>query len=157
MPGARAAVQSSRCGKSPKEPWSDRATIRFTPFVSTKIWKGRRIFRLMSAGPLFDHGFRLFDCREVRLNFWFGTGVRRIRRLSRLRFFLGLVDRPDHVKGALGIVLELIVQDALAAIDRVFQTDVFSLDAAELLGREERLRQESLQPTGAADDVAVFR
>ena len=56
---------------------------------------------------------------------------------------LGLVDRPDHVKGALGIVLELIVQDTLTAVDRVLQADVLSLDATELLGREKGLGQKS--------------
>ena len=81
----------------------------------------------------------------------------RTGRPGGLRLLDGLVDRADHVEGALGIILELILQDALTAVDRVLQADVLPLDATELLGRKERLGQESLQPAGAADDVTVIR
>ena len=111
----------------------------------------------MGVGSLFDLGFGFPVRLGFHLNFGFGTGIGGTCGLGGLRFFLGLVDRPDHVEGALGIVLELILQDALTAVDRVLQADVLSLDAAELLGREERLGQESLQPAGATDDVTVIR
>ncbi len=111
----------------------------------------------MGVGSLFDLGFGFPVRLEFHLNFWFGAGVGRTRRLGGLGFFHGLVDRPDHVKGALGIILELIAQDTLAAVNRVLQADVLSLDATELLGREERLGQKALQPAGATDDVTVIR
>src|SRR5271166_1370252 len=153
MPGARAAVQSSRCGKIPKEPWSVRATIRFTPSFSAKIWKGRRILRLMGDTSLKGRGLGFPGGLGSNLNFGFGARISSIWGLGGLRFFLGLVDRTNHVKGALGIVLELIVQNALTAVERVLQADVLSLDAAELLGREKRLGQKALQPAGATDNL----
>ncbi len=111
----------------------------------------------MGGDSLCDRRFGFSGRLGFNWNFWFGAGIGRARRLGGLRFFLRLVDRPDHVKGALWIVFELIVQDALAAVERVLQADILSLDAAELLGREKRLGQKSLQPAGAADDVSVVR
>src|SRR5208337_904032 len=99
IPGARAAAQSSRCGKSPNEPWGVWATIRFTPFLSMKIWKGRRTLRLMGVGSLYDPRFRFPVRLGFHLNLGFASGLGRICGLGGLRFSLGLVDRPDHVKG----------------------------------------------------------
>src|ERR1019366_4734044 len=70
---------------------------------------------------------------------------------------LGFVNRADHVERALRIVLELIVQDALAAVQRVLEADELSLEAGELLRREEGLGEETLQPAGADDHLAVLR
>ncbi len=95
----------------------------------------------MGFDSLFDRGFGFPGRLGFNSNLGFGTGIGRTCGLGGLRFILGLVDRPDHVKGALGIVLELILQDALTAVDRVLQADVLSLDATELLGREKRLSQ----------------
>src|ERR1035438_10685889 len=61
------------------------------------------------------------------------------------------------IQRAFRIIFEFIAQDSLAAIERIFEADEFSLDAAELLGGEKRLGEESLQPPGAGDYVAVFR
>src|SRR5580698_8707076 len=111
----------------------------------------------MGGDSLFDGRFGLSARLGLNWNVWFGSRIGRARRLGSLRFFLRLVDRPDHVKGALGIVFELILYDPLAAVERVFQADILSLDAAELLRREKRLGQKPLQPAGAADDVSVVR
>ena len=119
------------------------ATIRFTPFFSTKIWKGSRTLRLI-VDSLCDRWFGFANHLEFHLNLGFRARIGWTRRLGGFCLFLGLVNRSDHVKGAFGIILELILQDALTAVDRVLEADVLSLDAAELLGREKRLGQKSL-------------
>ena len=93
----------------------------------------------MGGDSLCDRRFGFSGRWGSNWDFWFEAGIGRARRLGGLRFFLRLVDRPDHVKGALWIVFELIVHDPLAAVERVFQADILSLDAAELLRREKRL------------------
>ena len=40
-------------------------------------------------------------------------------------FSLRFADRADHVETALRVVLEFVVQDAFAAVQRVFQADEF--------------------------------
>src|ERR1700722_13455795 len=117
MPGGSAATQSSRCGKRPNEPVRASATMRKTPVFLAKIWKGRRTSRVMAGA----------DTSEFRLG---------------LRF----IDRPDHVKRSLRVVFELIPQDSLTAVQRVLEADELSLEAGELLGREEGLGEKMLQP-----------
>src|ERR1035438_7183682 len=178
IPGASAATQSSRCGKSPNDPPRVSATMRETPVFSAKISNGRRTLRCMSAGCCMFHlrfrfrfGFRLSLRRRFGLGFRLGIGgglrlalcpgfgprFGLSRGLAGCGFSLRFVNRPDHVERALWVVFEFIVQDSFAAIERVLETDEFSLDAAKLLGGEEWLREESLQPPGAGDYVAVFR
>ena len=100
----------------------------------------------MGVCSLFDWGFGFLNRLRSELCFLLGTKIGRTCGFAGLGFFLSLVDRSDHVKSALWKVLEFVIQDALAAVERVLQTDILSLDAAELLGREKRLGQESLQP-----------
>src|SRR5450631_71242 len=110
--------------------------MRETPVFSAKIWNGRRTLRFISAS---------------------GMG----RLLLRLRFRLGVrlpfrfVNRPDHVERAFRGVFELIAEDSFAAVERVLEADELSFESAELLGCEERLREEALQPAGARDHFAV--
>src|SRR5580700_1882645 len=111
MPGASAATQSSRCGRSPNEPSRVSAIISNTPVSSAKIWNGSRILRCMSC-----------CMRGLRLRFRLGL--------------LSFVDGPDHVERALRAVLEFIAQDALAAIKRVFETDGLAFETGEFLGSE---------------------
>src|SRR5580658_10491993 len=101
MPGASAATQSSRCGKRPNSPSGVWATTRDTFVLSTKTWKGRRTLRFMGSHRC---GFRL------------------------RRGLFGLTDCPDHVESALGVVLELVAQNALTAIERVFEAYELPLD-----------------------------
>ncbi len=72
-------------------------------------------------------------------------------------FGLCLANCADHVERAFRIILEFIVQDALAAIERVIEADELAFEAGELLGREEGLGQKPLQPSCARDDRAVLR
>src|ERR1035441_10329440 len=172
MPGASAATQSSRCGKSPNEPSRVSATIRETPVFSAKISNGRRTLRFMSVGCcMFDlrFGFRLGFGLRIGRGFGLGVGGGLLVALRlgfglRFGFSYGLagfgfsfrfVNRPDHVERAFRVVFEFIAQDAFAAIERVFETDHFSLNAAKLLGGEKRLREESLQTPGAGDYAAI--
>ncbi len=64
---------------------------------------------------------------------------------------------PDHVERALGDVLELVVQDAFAPVQGILEADGLSRDPAELLGGEERLGEETFEPAGACDRLAVLR
>src|SRR5579872_4823645 len=107
--------------------------MRKTPVFSAKIWNGSRILRFMSAGC------GMFD---LRFRFRIGLNV----RFAGVCFSLRFVNRPDHVEGAFRVVFELVPQDSFAAIERVFEADEFPLDATKLLGGEERLREEPLQP-----------
>jgi len=70
---------------------------------------------------------------------------------------LSFANRPNHVERALGVVLEFVVQDSLTTVQRVLEADELSFEAGELLGREKRLGEKTLQPAGAGDHVAVFR
>src|SRR5664279_294148 len=106
--------------------------MRETPVFSAKTWNGRRTLSFISASGM----------SYLRLRFRLGF------RLG-LRLSLRFVNRPDHVERALREVLELIAQDPLAAIERVLEADELSFESAELLGREEWLREEALQPAGA--------
>src|SRR5690606_41291405 len=63
----------------------------------------------------------------------------------------GLVDAADHVERLLGMVGELVVQDALAALERVLEVHHLAFEAGELLRREEWLRQEAVQSPCAVD------
>src|ERR1039458_8495786 len=81
---------------------------------------------------------------------------RRSRRYG-LRFSLRLTDRADHVETTLRVVLEFVVQDSLAAVQRVLEADEFSGQAGELFSREKRLREKSLQQAGAHNHFAILR
>src|ERR1035438_7371172 len=148
--------------------------MRETPAFSAKIWNGRSTLRFMSAGCGMFHlrfrrwlglrlrfglGLRLGTGGGLRgaLGLGLGVGFSFIYRLTGFGLFLRFVNCPDHIQRAFRIIFEFIAQDSLAAIERIFEADEFSLDAAELLGGEKRLGEESLQPPGAGDYVAVFR
>jgi len=71
-----------------------------------------------------------------------------------LRLRIGLfrfADCSDHIERALGIILELIPENAFAAVERVFEADQFSFDPAELLSREKWLSEEAFQPPRTGD------
>ena len=69
-------------------------------------------------------------------NTWNGNSTSRFIGVHRLRvwfrFCRRFVDRADHVERALRVILEFIPQDALTAVQRVFETDEFPFEAAEL-------------------------
>src|ERR1019366_395555 len=171
MPGVSAATQSSRCGKSPKEPARVSATIRDTPVFSPKTWKGRSTLRFICVSAMSDlrssfhrrlwqRPWRLLrlglrNGLRVRLDGGLGLGSGSCRGRIGFRFALRLGDRPDHVEGALRVVLEFIAQDSLAAVQRVREADELSFEAGELLGREEGLGEKAFQPTGAGDHLAI--
>ena len=66
-----------------------------------------------------------------------------------LRLLDRFLDRADHVEGLLRHVVVLAVDDLPEARDRVGNRHVLAGDARELLGDEERLRQELLDLAGA--------
>src|SRR5665213_3104233 len=104
----------------PKDPARVSATMRNTSVFSAKIWKGSRILRFMGglglglgrsagllgvgAGPL-GVGAGLLGVGAGLL----GVGAE----------LLGLADCADHVERALWVVLELVLQNAFAAVERV--------------------------------------
>src|ERR1700690_1444792 len=91
------------------------------------------------------------------LRSWLRTGLR-LRRLARrpsLSLRLGLVDAPDHVERALGVILEFVTQNALASVERLFERNELALESREPLGREEGLGQEALQTASARHHRAI--
>ena len=71
------------------------------------------------------------------------------------RLLLRLLDAAHHVEGLLGQVVVLAVDDLLEAADGVRELDVAPGRAGELLGHEERLREEALDLAGARDTVSL--
>ena len=67
-----------------------------------------------------------------------------------------LLDRPDHVERLLGQLVVLAVEDLGEAADRVLELHVLARRAGELLGHEERLREEALDLARARDDELVL-
>ena len=65
------------------------------------------------------------------------------------------VDVAFEVEVLLRDVVELAIEDLLEAFDALLERHVGALEAGELLGDEERLRQEALDFSGAVDDLAV--
>src|SRR5262249_50785641 len=73
-----------------------------------------------------------------------------------LGLLLGLLHGADVARGVLWQVVAFAVPDLLEGADRVCQRGVLAVLAGEDLGDEERLRQESLNPSGAVDDELVL-
>ena len=73
------------------------------------------------------------------------------------RRLLRLVDRADHIQRTLRIVLELVPQNPLAAIERILHAHLFSLETTKLLRSKERLRQKAFQPTRPANRQPIVR
>src|SRR5450631_226200 len=142
MPGASAATQSSRRGSSPNEPCAVSATMRDTSASSTNTSNGNRTLRRMSSLLA-----RICALRRPGLALGSGRGG----------LGLGFGDRADHVKRAFGPVVELVVQDAFAAVERIRQAHKLALQARELFGGEKRLRQKAFQPARPRDHLAVGR
>src|SRR5580700_11338957 len=108
----------------PKLPERVGATMRTTASHAANSLNGSRILSCMCDG----------GWHQRRLSFaW--------RRASDAGCSRHLINRPDHVQSGFGIVFELVSQDALAAVERVFQADGFSSHATELLGGEEWLSE----------------
>lgn len=68
------------------------------------------------------------------------------------RFF----DRADHVEGSFRQMVVLAVDQALEALDRVFESDELARRTGEDFGYEERLRQEAFDLTSAGNGQLVF-
>src|SRR5829696_8166685 len=68
----------------------------------------------------------------------------------------GLIDVADQVEGLLGQLVVASFDDLLERADRVVELDELALEAGELLGDEERLREEPLQPPRPAHDHLVL-
>ena len=62
----------------------------------------------------------------------------------------GLLDVADQEERLLGQVVVLALAERLERGDRLLERDVLAGDAGELLGDEERLRQEALDLAGPA-------
>src|SRR3712207_5067174 len=73
-----------------------------------------------------------------------------------LGLLAGLFDGADEVEGAFGEVVVLAVHDLLEAADGVGDGDVLALEAGELLGDVEGLREEALNLARARDDQLVL-
>src|SRR5687768_7387680 len=68
------------------------------------------------------------------------------------------VNRPDHVERLLRQIVVLAVDDLLEALHRVGNLHVLALEAGELLGDEEGLRQEPLDLARTRHgELVVFR
>src|ERR1039457_2522042 len=121
MPGASAATQSSRGGKSPNEPSRVSATMRETPVFSAKTSNGTRTLRFMSVGCCMFHlrfsfrlglrlrigrgfGLRVGGGLRVALSLGFGPRLGFSYGLAGFGFSLRFVNRPDHVKRAFRVV-----------------------------------------------------
>src|ERR1700734_3563926 len=138
MPGESAATQSRRCGKRPKLPDLVGATMRATGSHVAKTLNGNKILSRMRA-PGFN---------DLRLRF-------RQRSACGASGTFGLIDRPDHIQRGFRTVLELIAQDALAAVERVFKADGLPRNATELLSAEKWLGQKSLESPRPRDHLAI--
>src|SRR5918997_444588 len=72
----------------------------------------------------------------------------------------GLLDSliyvADEVEGLLGKLIVPTLDDLLERADRVLKLDKLALEAGELLGDEERLREEALEPARPAHDDLVL-
>ena len=77
-----------------------------------------------------------------------------MRQLLRLR--RRLLDGADVHERLVGQVVPLAVAELVEGADGVRARDVDAREAGELLGDEERLREEALDLAGAADDELVF-
>src|SRR6185369_5132699 len=130
MPVASAANMGRCCGNTPNSPWTLGAVSSFTDsfsFGPSGVMISRAIVSAISG----------------RLRLQLRAGL------------LGLFDVADHVEGLLGQVVERAGEDLLEARDRLLERHVLAGAARELLGHEERLRQEALDLAGARHDRAV--
>src|SRR4051794_27240326 len=88
------------------------------------------------------------------------AGQSRERRLAlgleTLRVGLDVLDAAAHEERLLRILVELALGQAAERVDGLVERDELARDAGELLGHEERLRQEALDPTGPVDQDAVL-
>src|SRR3712207_1053598 len=68
----------------------------------------------------------------------------------------GLIYVADEVEGLLGQLIVPTLDDLLERADRVLQLDELALEARELLGDEERLREEALEPACPSNDDLIL-
>src|ERR671917_60159 len=86
------------------------------------------------------------------------------RPSATLAYLPGLADLPrggrllvlPGLPGLLGLLVVPTLDDFLERADRVFQLDELALEAGELLGDEERLREEALDPARPTHDDLVL-
>src|SRR2546425_7629580 len=124
-------VRKGACpGKTPKYPWLPGMTISSTVSATTS-----RI------------GVAISSVRR--------SATLRARR-QLLRLVHRLADVADHVEGLLGQLVMLAVDDLPEALDGVRELDVAPRRTGELLGHEERLRQEPLDLPRAGDQELVL-
>src|SRR4051794_13883674 len=69
---------------------------------------------------------------------------------------LDVLDAAAHEERLLGIFVELALSEPSERVDGLVERDELARDPRELLGHEERLRQEALDPTGPVDQDAVL-
>ena len=67
-----------------------------------------------------------------------------------------LPNRTDHVQRMLREIREFVVENPLAAVQRVFESHQLAGLPGELLRHEERLRQEPFQAARAMDRPAIL-
>ena len=103
-----------------------------------------------------SHGSRPRQQQAAPLTPLRGRGGRRGLLGQSLGVRLDVLDAAAHEERLLGRVVELAVAQPLERVDRLVQRHELAGDAGELLGDEERLREEPLDPTGPVDRDPVL-
>src|SRR5215204_3511786 len=111
---------------------------------------------LAGLASLPGRGGRLALVRGVRpLGLRLGWGLF-LLTADRTGLLNGLVDVAHKVEGLLGEVVVLALDDLLERPDRLVEVHELPFETRELLGDEERLGEETLQPARPADDDLVL-
>src|SRR5918994_494710 len=111
---------------------------------------------LAGLASLPGRGWRLVLVRGVRpLGLRLGGGLF-LLTADRTGLLNGLVDVAHKVEGLLGEVVVLALDDLLERSDRLVEVHELPFETRELLGDEERLGEETLQPARPADNYLVL-
>src|SRR5687767_7549520 len=131
--------------------------------ASSGVWPGRTPISPSVAGSTTSSACTsmIFRSRVTTVRLMrFGRSAIALRSLALHLLVLleHVLDRSLQQERLLRDVVVLAVDDLAEAFDRVGDLDVLTLDAGELLGHEERLREEALDLPGARhDDLVLFR
>src|SRR5207302_1944848 len=166
-PGA-SGVSSGMCrGRTPSSPSEPGATTKSASprnlrpsTVTMSTWSlsatllrllaalcgGRLLLRWLRLRAIFCGGFRLL------------LGRFRLLAPAALAFGCldGLIDGAHHVKGLLGKVVVLAIEDLAETADRLLQGHIFPWSVGEHFGHEERLRQKALDLAGTGYQQLVI-
>src|SRR5438309_1496153 len=169
VPGRIVEISGEWPGRTPKLP-----SVPGTTTISTSLETMRRSgvtssnwMRSAITHPKSDHpGEGRDPSRRVRVGGTMGPGLRRGGNPNSWpsrgfrRHLAGLIDRlldrADHVERGLGHLVVLAGDDALEALDRVFEVDEDAGAAGEHLGDMKGLRQEALDLARPRDGQPVL-